>query len=108
MLPAQNTQEILALLVRSIAYLPVLALASGLVILLAAILRTLDHKTTFNIHILIGYWGIGIGVSYGVMTFTPLGWTGIYIGMILGFGYSAAGLALNCRRARLSAPATSG
>jgi MATE family multidrug resistance protein len=107
-LPAQNTQEILTLLVRSIAYLPVLALASGLVILLAAILRTLDHKTTFNIHILIGYWGIGIGVSYGVMTFTPLGWTGIYIGMILGFGYSAVGLALNCRRARLSSPATSG
>jgi len=99
-LNTQNTTEILALLVLSMAYLPVLALVSGLVILLATILRTLDHKTTFNIHILIGYWGIGIGASYALMTFTPLGWMGIYIGMILGFAYAAIGLALNWRRAR--------
>ncbi len=100
-LNAHGTTTILSLLVRSMAYLPVLALVSGLVILLATILRTLNHKTTFNIHILIGYWGIGIGASYGLMTFTPLGWAGIYIGMILGFAYAAIGLALTCQRARL-------
>jgi len=106
-LHAQNTTEILVLLVRSIPYLPVLSLFSGLVIILAAILRTHDHRTKFNIHILIGYWGFGIGASYCLMTFTPLGWIGIYIGMILGFGYSAVGLALNCRRARSVFPTIS-
>ncbi len=69
-------------------YIPVIAVLSGLIIVFATIFRSIDLKSKFSIHVLIGYWFVGIGSAYALSTFTMLNDLGIYTGISLGFLYS--------------------
>ncbi len=69
-------------------FIPVIAVFYGLIIVLAAIFRSIDLKSKFSIHVLIGYWFVGIGCAYALSTFTTLDDLGIYTGISLGFLYS--------------------
>ncbi|MCP3687749.1 MAG: hypothetical protein GY784_04980 [Gammaproteobacteria bacterium] len=78
-------------------YIPVIAVLSGLIIVFAAIFRSIDLKSKFSIHVLIGYWFVGIGCAYTLSTYTKLDSQGIYVGIALGFLYALVMLCITNR-----------
>ena len=96
---AYATLPIVLLVFSSALYfLPIAVSLAGLVVIVANIARACDVNVRFSTNIIIGYWVVGIGVSYTLAHYTAWAWNGIYIGITLGFGYSLLGIAMENRR----------
>jgi MATE family multidrug resistance protein len=74
-------------------------LLSGLVIVMASILRGLRDANAVLWLVMLGYWGIGLGSAVLLGFGLGLGGRGIWIGITLAFAFAVCLLALRFRRA---------
>jgi MATE family multidrug resistance protein len=82
-------------------------LLSGLVIVMASILRGLgDHNAVLWL-VMLGYWGVGLGGCVVLAFVLGFGGSGIWMGIVLAFVFAAALLAVRLWRASVQlSPAT--
>ncbi|MBN9087743.1 MAG: hypothetical protein J0J01_12610 [Reyranella sp.] len=74
-------------------------LLSGLVIVMASILRGLRDANAVLWLVMLGYWGVGLGSAVLLAFVLGLGGRGIWIGITLAFAFAVTLLALRFRRA---------
>jgi MATE family multidrug resistance protein len=73
-------------------------LLSGLVIIMASILRGLRDANVVLWLVMLGYWGVGLGGAILLAFGFSLGGTGIWIGISMAFVFAVALLAVRFRR----------
>ena len=71
----------------------VVQLLSGLVIVLGSILRGLRDANSVLWHVMLGYWGVGLGGAVLFAFGLAFGGSGIWIGIMLAFVYAVVRLA---------------
>jgi len=74
-------------------------LLSGLVIVMASILRGLRDDSALLWLVMLGYWGVGLGGAALLAFAFGLGGAGIWMGIVLAFGFAVVLLAARLARA---------
>jgi MATE family multidrug resistance protein len=75
-------------------YCAVVQLLSGLVIVMASILRGLRDANAVLWQVMLGYWGVGLGGAVLFAFFLGFGGSGIWIGITLAFAFAVTLLAV--------------
>ncbi len=91
--------EIVAMAREFFRFCAVTQLLSGLIIVMASILRGLRDANTVLWQVMLGYWGIGLGSAVLFAFVLRLGGRGIWLGITLAFAFAVVLLALRFRRA---------
>jgi MATE family multidrug resistance protein len=92
------SEDVIAVAREFFRFCAVTQLLSGLIIVMASILRGLRDANAVLWQVMLGYWGIGLGSAVLFGFVLGLGGRGIWMGITLAFAFAVVLLALRLRR----------